>query len=161
MSEKGKNRPQFLSVPTWDISDEEISEWKKAPETGLAGLAAERIRDGMYGNGMEIYPPGSAVHREAPREDLSRQMALLVERGMARREGDRWLAIAPGRMEPSLRRAAGILLDRRADLPPDLTAALDSWKRTLDAIQADQNGEAGRTGEASQPGKPAPGTKAA
>lgn len=121
-----------LSLPVWDISDDEITEWSKTIGTGLAGLAAERIRDGMYQNGEEIYPPDSAVYREATRESISSQMELLVERGMATREGDRWYAIAPGRMEPSLQRATKIFLDRRADLPPALITALDSWKHTLE-----------------------------
>jgi hypothetical protein len=55
---------------------------------------------------------------------------------MVRKSGSAWLAIAPGRMEPSLVRAVGVLLDRRADLPPALAAELDSWKRTLDALNA-------------------------
>jgi hypothetical protein len=154
-------RPQFLSVPTWDITDEEISEWRKTPGTGLAGLAAERIRDGEYDNGQEIYPPGSGLYKEVTRESISGQMALLVERGMVRESGGRWYAIAPGRMEPSVLRATNILLDRRPDLPPALAAELDSWKRTLDAIQADQQRESGQKGKPGQSAKPTPGTKAA
>lgn len=129
-------RLPFLSVPAWDISDEEISEWRETPGKRLAALAAERIRDGKYDNGQEIYPPDSPMYREIPREMVSKEMELLIERGMVRKTGDRWYAIAPGRMEPSIRRAVGDLLARRDDLPPSLAAALDSWKVTLDALEA-------------------------
>jgi len=138
MPESGPSVPcqPFLSVPTWDITDEEISEWSKTPSKGLAGLAAERIRDGHYDNGQEIYPLESPMYREITRQMVDQQMELLAERGMARKTGGKWHAIAPGRMEPSIRRAVTVLLARRDDLPPGLTAELDSWKLTLDALEA-------------------------
>jgi hypothetical protein len=46
--------------------------------------------------------------------------------------------VAPGKMVPSIRRAVGVLLGVRGDLPPALAAELDSWKLTLDAIAASQ-----------------------
>lgn len=50
-------------------------------------------------------------------------------------------AIIPGRMELSIRRATDILLARRDDVPPDLTAAVESWKPTLDALEAPAAGQ--------------------
>ena len=138
MSESGAPvpRPLFLSVPTWDISDEEISEWKQTGRR-FAAYTAECIRDGKYDNGQEIYPyPGSVVYQEITRQTVDEIMALLASRGMAEKSGSAWLAIAPGRMEPSIRRAVGVLLARRADLPQALADELDSWKLTLDALNA-------------------------
>src|ERR1700745_860942 len=70
----------FLSVPLWDISDEEISEGKRTPAVGFAAYAAECIRDGRYGNGQELYPAGSGVYREITRESVDQAMELLAER---------------------------------------------------------------------------------
>jgi hypothetical protein len=55
---------------------------------------------------------------------------------MVRKSGGRWYPVVPGRMVPSLWRAVGTLLDRRADLPPTLAAELDSWKLALSALNA-------------------------
>lgn len=123
------------SVPIWDITEEEIGEWRQTPGMRFAAFTAECIRDGQYGNGEEIYPPGSVVYREITRESVDRAMAILAERGMVAKSGGAWHAIVPGRLEPSTRRAVAVLLDRRADLPPALAAELDSWKRTLDALE--------------------------
>jgi hypothetical protein len=123
-------RLTFPSVPEWDISDEEIAEWKQTPGLRFAAYTAECIRDGQYDGGQEVYPPGSAVYREITRERVDQVMAILAERGMARKSGGAWRAIAPGRMEPSLRRAVAVLLARRADLPPALAAELDAWQLT-------------------------------
>ena len=126
----------FLAVPAWDISDEEIGEWKRTPGLRFAAYTAECIRDGQYDDGQEVYPPGSAVYREITRERVDQVMAILAERGMARKSGGAWRAIAPGRMEPSVRRALTVLLDRHADLPPALAAELRAWRLTLDAWAA-------------------------
>lgn len=129
-------RLPFLSLPEWDISDEEIGEWKQTPGLRFAAYTAECIRDGQYDDGQEVYPPGSVVYREITRERVDQVMAILAERGMARRSGGTWHAIAPGRMEPSIRRAVTVLLARRADLPPALGAELAAWQLTLDALSA-------------------------
>ena len=138
MSEPGATvgRMPFLSVPTWDISNEEIEEWKKTSGMYFAAFTAECIRDGKYDNGQELYPLGSVVYKEISRAAVDQVMEILADRGMVRRSGNAWHAIAPGRLEPSTRRAVAVLLDCRADLPPALATELDSWKRTLDAIQA-------------------------
>lgn len=128
-------RPPFLSVPAWDISDEEISEWKRTQGMRLAAYTAECIRDGAYDNGEEIYPPGSVVYQEITRAAVDQVMEVLAERGMVRKSGSAWRAIAPGRLEPSVRRAVAVLLARRADLPPALAAELDSWQLTLDTLE--------------------------
>lgn len=125
-----RHRP-FLSVPAWDISDEEISEWKRTPGMGLAAFTAERIIGGHYDGGDELYPVGSPVYLEITSDAVDQAMEVLAERGMARKEGDAWRAIAPGRLEPSLRRAVAALLSRRDDLPPALAAELDTWTRAL------------------------------
>jgi len=128
--------PPFLSAPVWDISDDEIDEWKRTGKR-FAAYTAERIRDGQYDNGQEVYPyPGSPVYREISRSAVDEVMGLLAGRGMARKSGGAWLAIARGRMEPSTWRAVGVLLARRADLPPALAAELESWKLALDALNA-------------------------
>jgi hypothetical protein len=129
-------RLPFLSVPAWDLSDEEISEWKQTPGRYFAAYTAECIRDGKYDNGQEIYPLGSPLYKEISRSAVDEIMGILAERGMVRKSGGAWHAIAPGRLEPSVRRAVAVLLDRRADLPPALAAELDSWKCTLDALDA-------------------------
>jgi hypothetical protein len=131
-------RLPFLSVPAWDISDEEIAEWK-AGGRRFSAYTAERIRDGAYDNGQELYPyPGSVVYREITRGMVDQDMKVLAERGMVRQAGGKWYAIAPGKMVPSIRRAVGVLLGVRGDLPSALAAELDSWKLTLDAIEAGQ-----------------------
>jgi len=130
------HHPRFLSVPVWDISEEEISEWKQAGR-GLAAYTAECIRNGKYDNGQEIYPyPESVVYRELPRAAIDEVMGLLAERGMASKSKKGWRVIAPGRMEPSMWRAVGVLLARRADLPAALAAELESWKLALYALNA-------------------------
>jgi|SRR5579862_9278825 len=139
-------RLPFLSVPAWDISQEEISEWKQTPGTRFAAFTAECIRDGKYDNGQELYPPGSVVYTEITRRTVDRAMELLAERGMVRNSGGAWHAITPGRMEPSIRRAVAVLLARRADLPPALAAELDSWKVTLDALEASGGTQASQAG---------------
>ena len=146
----------FLSVPAWDISDEEISEWKKTPGMRLAAYTAECIRDGNYDNGQEIYPPKSAIYKELSKETVNQVMELLAGRGMVRKSGSAWHAITPGRLEPSTRRAVAVLLACRADLPPALAAELDSWNRTLDAMQAPAGTLAPQPAEAEaiQPTKP-------
>ena len=138
MPEQGATvrRMPFLSVPAWDISNEEISEWKKTPGMRLAAYTAECIRDGRYDNDQQVYPPESAIYKELSKETVDQVMELLAGRGMVRKSGSAWHAITPGRLEPSTRRAVAILLACRADLPPALAAELDSWNRTLDAIQA-------------------------
>lgn len=129
-------RLPFLSDPTWDLSDEEISEWKQTPGLYFAAYTAECIRDGKYDNGQEIYPLGSLIYKDISRSAVDEVMRILAERGMVRKSGSAWHAIAPGRLEPSVRRAVAVLLDRRADLPPALAAELDTWKLTLDALGA-------------------------
>jgi hypothetical protein len=132
-------RLPFLSAPAWDISDEEIAEWKQTPGMRFAAFTAECIRDGRYDNGEEVYPPGSVVFKEITRGRVDEVMEILAERGMVRKSGSTWRAVAPGRMEPSVRRAVAVLLDRRADLPPALAAELDAWRRMLDALDASGN----------------------
>jgi hypothetical protein len=133
-------RLPFLSVPAWDLSDEELGEWQRTPGMRLAAFTAECIRDGRYDNGREIYPPGSGVHAELSRAAVERVMGILAERGMVRKSGSAWYAVTPGRLEPSVRRAVTVLLDRRADLPAALAAELDAWKVTLDALAAAADG---------------------
>lgn len=116
----------------WDISEEEISEWKRTPGMGFAAFTAECIRDGKYDNGQEIYPPDSPVYKEITSDMVDQTMSVLAARGMARKTEGRWRAIAPGRLHPSTRRAVALLLSRRTDLPPSLAAELASWNRTLD-----------------------------
>jgi hypothetical protein len=158
----GAVRPLFLSVPVWDISEDEISEWKQMPGRRLAAYTAECIRDGKYDNGQEIYPyPESAVYRELPRAAIDEFMGLLAERGMARKSKNGWHAIAPGRLEPSMWRAVGVLLARRAELPPALAAELESWKLALYALNAPRGTPAGQAADqaavarAVRPAKPA------
>jgi hypothetical protein len=127
-------RLPFLSVPAWDISDEEIGEWKRTPGLRFAAYTAECIRDGQYDDGQEVYPPGSVVYREITRERVDQVMAILAERGMARKAGGAWRVIAPGRMESSIRRAVTVLLAHRADLPPALAAELGAWQLAIDAL---------------------------
>lgn len=127
-------RLPFLSVPAWDISDEEIDEWKRTPGLYFAAYTAECIRGGRYDDGQEVYPPGSPVYQETSRDSVERAMGILAGRGMVRKSGSAWHAVAPGRMEPGIRRAVAVLLARRADLPPALAAELDSWKLALDAL---------------------------
>jgi hypothetical protein len=142
----------------WDISDEEIAEWKEA-RMGFAAYTAECIRDGQYDNGQEIYPwPQSEVYRELARSHINEIMELLASRGMVSKSRNGWRAIAPGRMEPSMWRAVGLLLARRADLPPALAAELESWKAALYALNA--AGGAGPAG-GDGPGGPAATTPAA
>jgi hypothetical protein len=129
-------RLPFLSVPAWDISDEEIGEWKQTPGMRFAAYTAECIRDGQYDAGQEIYPPESGVYQELTRAAVDKVMEILAGRGMARKSGSTWRAVAPGRMEPSIRRAVAVLLARRADLPPALATELGSWKLALDALEA-------------------------
>jgi hypothetical protein len=129
-------RLPFLSVPAWDLSDEEIGEWKQTPGMRFAAYTAECIRDGQYDEGQEVYPPGSRVYSELSRAAVDRVMEILAERGMVRKSGSTWRAVTPGRMEPSVRRAVEVLLARRADLPPALAAELDAWQLTLDALAA-------------------------
>jgi hypothetical protein len=142
MSEPGSSadRPQFLSVPVWDITDEEIEEWKHSC-SGVAGLRmagyiAAAIRDGKYDDGRELYAREHDAHWEVTRETIDRAMGMLMERGMTRRWGGSWYPVVPGRMEPSTWRAVATLLDRRAALPPALTAELESWKLALHALNA-------------------------
>jgi hypothetical protein len=155
-------RLPFLSVPAWDISDEEIGEWKQTPGLRFAAYTAECIRDGQYDDGQEVYPPGSVVYREITRERVDQVMAILAERGMARKSGGAWRAIAPGRMEPSIRRAVTVLLARRADLPPALAAELSAWKLILDACADPDSIPASQaaTERAVQPAKPLPAMRA-
>jgi hypothetical protein len=53
--------PLFRSVPAWDITDEEISEWQQSrsgiPGVRFAGHMAAAIRDGRYDDGREMFPP--------------------------------------------------------------------------------------------------------
>jgi hypothetical protein len=128
-------RPPFLSVPTWDISDEEIAEWMQAPAMQFIARTAEAIRNGRYDNGREVYPE-SVTRGEMLRETLDEEMEVLAKRGMVRKSGNSWYAITPGRMEPSLRRAVAVLLARRGDLPPALATELDAWNRVLDTLEA-------------------------
>ena len=128
-------RLPFLSVPAWDLSDEEIGEWRQTPGMQFVAFTAECIRDGKYDNGQEVYPPGSVVYKELSKGRVEEVMELLAGRGMVRKSGSVWRAIAPGRLEPSTRRAVAVLLACRADLPPALATELDSWNRTLDALQ--------------------------
>ena len=134
----GGAMPALLSVPVWDITDEQIEEWKHA-HSGVAGMClagytAAAIRDGEYDNGRELYSRSGP--REVTQETIDHAMGMLMERGMTRRSGGSWYPVVPGRMEPSLWRAVGTLLGRRADLPPGLAAELESWKRALYALNA-------------------------
>jgi hypothetical protein len=149
-------RLPFLSVPAWDISDEEISEWKQTPGMRFAAYTAECIRDGQYDNGQEIYPPESGVYKELSRATVDKVMEVLADRGMARKSGSAWRAVTPGRMEPSALRAVAVLLARRADLPPALAAELGSWKLTLDSLEAPDDTLASQAAmeRAVQPAKP-------
>lgn len=123
-----------MPKPTWNISDEEISEWKRTPGRKLAAYTAECIRDGKYDNGEELYPPESEVYREITRDAVDQAMGALAERGMVRKSGSAWHAIAPGRLQSGTCHAVATLLAHREDLPPTLAAELDSWKNTLDAL---------------------------
>jgi hypothetical protein len=157
--------PALLSVPVWDITDEEIEEWKHSCSgvagMRLAGYTAAAIRDGKYDNGRELYSRSDP--REVTQETIDHAMGMLMERGMTRRSGGRWYPVVPGRMEPSLWRAVGTLLGRRDDLPPALATELESWKRALYALNAsgdtpaDPNGaQAGQAVvRALRPAKPA------
>lgn len=129
----GARRRPFLSVPAWDLSEEEIREWKQTPGKQFAAYTAERIRDGQYDSGQELYPPGSPVYQEITRDCVDQAMRLLAERGMTRQSGDAWHALAPGRMEPDVRRAITVLLARHDELPATLAHELDSWNATLEA----------------------------
>jgi hypothetical protein len=152
-------RPPFLSVPAWDISLEEISEWNQTPGMGFTAYTAECIIKGQYDDGQEIYPSGSSVYQEISRERVDKVMSVLAERGMARKEKGEWRAIAPGRMAPSVLRAVGVLLAVSGDMPPGLAAGLESWKATLDAIAACDGSLDGlrATGQApTMPAKPVP-----
>jgi hypothetical protein len=139
-AEAGAVMPALLTVPVWDITDEEISEWQHScsgvPGVRLAGYTAAAIRDGEYDNGRELYPLGTPAYREVTRETVDRAMGMLAERGMARKSAGAWYPVVPGRMEPSTWRAVAVLLARHADLPPALTAELESWKLALDALNA-------------------------
>lgn len=121
-----------LETAMWDISDQEIREWKQTPGKRFAAYTAECIRDGKYDNGQELYPPDSPVYREITRETVDQAMRLLADRGMTARSGGTWHAVTPGRMEPDLHRAVTVLLGHRDDLPPALADELDSWKATLE-----------------------------
>lgn len=48
MSQSGASvrRLPFVSVPEWDISQQEISEWRQTPGTRFAAFTAECIADG-------------------------------------------------------------------------------------------------------------------
>jgi hypothetical protein len=129
-------RLPYLSVPAWDISDEEISEWKQTAGLRFAAYTAECIRDGQYDDGQEVYPPGSQVYRELSTTAVDRVMEVLAERGMVRKSGRAWRAVTPGRLEPSIRRAVAVLLARVADLPPALAAELAAWQHSLDILAA-------------------------
>jgi hypothetical protein len=148
----GAVMPVLLSVPVWDITDEQIEEWKHScsgvPGVRLAGYTAASIRDGRYDSGKELFPLGSPACQEVDRATVDRGMEMLAERGMVRKSGGGWYPVVPGRMEPSLWRAVGTLLDRRADLPPALAAELESWKRALYALNA-PGGTPGAPGGAS------------
>jgi len=146
----GGAMPVLLSVPVWDITDEEIEKWKHScsgvPGVRLAGYTAAAIRDGRYDNGKELFPLGSPGYQEVTRATVDRGMEMLAERGMVRKSGGGWYPVVPGRMEPSTWRAVGTLLDRRADLPPALTAELESWKRALYALNAPGDGPGAPSG---------------
>lgn len=127
-------------VPAWDITDEEISEWKRPgsgiPGVVLAGFTAAAIRDGKYGAGKELFPRDSAVYREVTREAVEHAMTMLMERGMVRKSGDAWYPIVPGRLAPSARRAVSSLLACREALPPALATELDSYRVALEDLEA-------------------------
>lgn len=129
-------RLPYLSVPAWDISDEEIREWKQTPGMRFAAYTAESIRDGKYDRGQELYPPGSPIYQEITRETVDQAMELLAERGMAKQSHGAWHAVTPGRLEPGISRAIAVLLGHRGELPPALAAELDSWKATLETIDS-------------------------
>jgi hypothetical protein len=146
----GGAMPVLLSVPVWDITDEQIEEWQQScsgvPGVRLAGYIAARIKDGGYDNGRELFPLGSPAYREVSRETVDRAMGMLMERGMTRKSSSRWYPVVPGRMEPSLWRAVGTLLERRADLPPALADELESWKLALYALNAAGDGPGAPSG---------------
>lgn len=131
--------PLFRSIPAWDITDEEISEWQHSrsgiPGIVLAGYTAAAIRDGRHEGGRELFPPDSGAHREVTRKTVNQAMGMLMERGMVRKSGDAWYPVTPGRVEPGPRRAAAVLLACRAELPPALAAELDSYTAAMDSMQ--------------------------
>jgi hypothetical protein len=153
--------PVLLSVPVWDITDEQIEEWKQScsgvPGVRLAGYTAAAIRDGRYDKGGELFPLGAPGYQEVTRATVDRGMELLAERGMVRKSGGGWHPVVPGRMEPSTWRAVGTLPARRADLPPTLAAELESWKLALYALNAPGGASVGQAAavRAVRPGRPA------
>jgi hypothetical protein len=147
----------FPSVQ-WDITDEEISEWKRSPGMILAGYTAECIKNGQYDDGREIYPPESVVYKEVTRQTVDKAMEILAARGMTAKRAGAWRAITPGRLEPGARRAVAVLLACRQQLPPALATELDSYKELLDAMYPHARGgrlASGTTGRALAPARPA------
>ncbi|HEX4832504.1 MAG TPA: hypothetical protein VH478_15580 [Trebonia sp.] len=128
------------SLPAWDITTEEIEEWGQTPGLMFIAHTAKRIRDGKYHNGQEVYPDGSVIYTETCRDLIAENMELLVKRGMLRKSGDRWFAIAPGRLAPPASRAVRVLLAMRDDLPTALAAELDAYQATLTALTAQPPG---------------------
>lgn len=124
-------------VQAWDITDEEISEWKHSrsgiPGIVFAGYTAAAIKDGRYDASKELFPPDSGVYREIAREAVNQAMEMLAERGMVRKAGRAWYPVSPGRIAPSTRRAVAALLAIREELPPALAAELGCYQAALDA----------------------------
>jgi hypothetical protein len=143
----------FRPVPSWDITDEEISEWQHSrsgiPGVILAGYTAAAIRDGKYDTGRELFPRESEAYREVTRETVDSAMTMLMERGMVRKSGSAWYPVVLGRLTPSARRAVAVLLACREALPQALATELDSYQAALGAApSADGGGSqavAGRT----------------
>lgn len=125
----------------WDITDEEIEEWKHSrsgePGRCFAGYIAAAIRDGRYDDGKELLPLGSVVYREISRATVDLAMGMLMDRGMVRKSGNAWYPAVPGRLTPTARRAIAFLLASREQLPPTLATELDSYKATLDTWHPD------------------------
>ncbi|HEX4831441.1 MAG TPA: hypothetical protein VH478_10150 [Trebonia sp.] len=142
-------------LPAWDITNEEIEEWRQTPRLGLVALTAERIRDGKYHNGQEVFPDGSAIYTETCRDLIEGDMDLLVTRGMLKKAGNRWFAIAPGRLAPPASRAVRVLLALRDDLPPGLAAELDAYQAVLTALTAQGPGPRAAPEPTAGPARPA------
>jgi hypothetical protein len=153
----------FRPVPAWDITDEEISDWKHSrsgiPGMVLAGYVAAAIRDGKHDSGKELFPPDSQAYREVTRQTVDQAMAMLAARGMVRKSGHAWYPVVPGRPAPSAHRAVAALLATREELPPALAAELESYQAALDATSAQAPRRApaspAATEEASRPARPA------
>lgn len=83
-------------------------------------------RDGI--RGVKTMPQPKVIVRRPPflsvpawdiSDMVDQAMSLLAGRGMARKTEGKWHAIAPGRLEPSTRRAVAANMDNLADFGED------------------------------------------